>query len=63
MNTLSKVYKLDWKALIEEQMVSGKNMKVFCQEKNIPYCAFKNHKYKLKDAKSDSTVFLPVNLF
>lgn len=60
MNKLSKVYSFDWKALIEEQRISGMNMKVFCQKNNIPYHAFKNHKYKLRDSGSDPTLFLPV---
>lgn len=55
---VSKAYNLDWKALVEEQQTSGLNMKAFCRERELPYQAFKNHKYTLQETNSAS--FLPV---
>lgn len=60
MNTLPKSYNYDWKALIEEQQVSGINMKKFCREKNLPYQSFKNHKRTLQAPNPGSALFLPV---
>lgn len=60
MNTLPKSYNYDWKALIEEQQVSGINMKKFCREKDLPYYAFKNHKQVSKVTDPETALFLPV---
>lgn len=46
--------------MIEEQQVSGINMKKFCREKDLPYYAFKNHKQASKVIDSKTASFLPV---
>ena len=52
-----KAYEFDWEILIKDQAASGMNMKQYCQEKGIPYHAFKNHKYALQKEQG----FIPLN--
>lgn len=59
---LMSKYKYNWKELLEEQEASGKKMTTFCKDRNIPYYAFKNHKYKKLKEPTKKTVptFLPI---
>ena len=57
---MSNAYNYDWKALVEEQRVSGINMKKFCLEKSLPYQSFKNHKYALQSESADNETFIPL---
>lgn len=40
--------KIEWIAIIQEQQASGMSMKEFCNDRNISYSLFKNHKNSLK---------------
>ena len=51
------VHDLNWEDLVKDQQASGLNMRQYCAEHDIPYQAFKNHKYALQ---KETKGFLPV---
>lgn len=57
---MPKAYNYNWQALLKEQQESSMNMKQFCREKDIPYGAFKNHKYELQSASAEQKQFILV---
>lgn len=54
--------KIEWIAIIQEQQASGMSMKEFCNDRNISYSLFKNHKYSLKKKGTlpSPTCFVPL---
>ena len=57
MANVPTVHDLNWEDLVKDQQASGLNMRQYCAEHDIPYQAFKNHKYALQ---KETKGFLPV---